>query len=426
MERLVIHSGYRLPTTVAFKEVVTIVQSTMAALHKLTPELYYWGAGNHQKRFTIIRYDDDAFFDKLQSMARFGKPLYQFQQLGPKKRIVDETTTDIWGFSFYLANEKGQSKGLSETAPVPKVTWGLRIKRHSLGMSLAISEEALHLLGGVAFVEQCYDLFKQLFNDKYLLVNADAGPNILFDGLSDESLKPFWEWRYEYGAKSSTWKWGGLRAEWMGYLRRPGLGEVMPETLPLFEYEKDPLNDSVSYRLTKEMPDSNNVGHKQKIFALQSALDTCLISDVMDETSSFEGPWGYHDDKYAAQITGAPLGVKYMVRCAEFDGYDVERKVLIFARLFYITIVPRLERVKQLIAEKDYSWMRLTYFSAYAYHQMTTLDYIQDKTPIEWHIGIKEHADVIACLFKEGLQIPEGRLKVIYTPYEGKWPQVGS
>ncbi len=107
--------------------------------------------------------------------------------------------------------------------------------------------------------------------------------------------------------------------------------------------------------------------------------------------------------RYEEFISGAPRGRKYRVRCIDFDGYDSQRNVLLYAKLFR-----RLRHQRKEWGLRGWDGPVLNE----AKRQVRAAN----GTQIEWHVGLEEPAARVRTLLADYTDITESQLKVIYTP----------
>lgn len=187
--------------------------------------------------------------------------------------------------------------------------------------------------------------------------------------------------------------------DWLYYLPFPYLGQYLAKDIRWSPFHEGILIETAPYPLDANDP-----------------ADLAIARRVRDELDSFGLVWnsGYAihgwppDDeewRYEEFITGAPSGRKYRVRCIDFDGYDAQRKVLLYAKLFR-----RLRRQPK-------QW-GLRGWDGPVINEARRQVRAADGQPIEWHIGLEEPADRVRTLLADYTDIIENQLKVIYTPLE--------
>lgn len=202
---------------------------------------------------------------------------------------------------------------------------------------------------------------------------------------------------------------GELRAVWMCYARHALLAACIKPDIPCtLERIGD---DGLLFTLTEHCPDPASDADVKLALAVQAKFDEFHFNHPF----VFYG-WPYDPDEahYAGHITGAPEGMAYAVGFAAFDGYDAERRVLLSAHLFkyppgwkpdlhpiYATDVERLESLPYVVLAR---------------HQIAAVRYVGANTPIEWHIGISRHADILKVLVNDWAGIPREQLRIVYTP----------
>jgi hypothetical protein len=240
------------------------------------------------------------------------------------------------------------------------------------------------------------------------LVRADVLKEIMMRSID------FWQANNAQVLALTATEWfpklySALRATWMSYFRHALLAQCIKSAIPC-KIERF-ADDGLLFTLTPHSPDPNNAEDRSRAFALQAKFDEFHFNHPF----VYYG-WPYDPDeaRYAAQITGAPEGMAYAVGFAAFDGYDAERDVLLSAHLFkfppgwepdlhpiYITNAERLESLPYVVLAR---------------HQIAAVRYVGADTPIEWHIGIAKHADILKVLINDWAAIPSEQLRVVYTP----------
>jgi len=130
---------------------------------------------------------------------------------------------------------------------------------------------------------------------------------------------------------------------------------------------------------------------------------------VNHATYAIEGwPPDREEALYEQFITGVPPDRKYTVHCIDFDGYDAERKVLLYAKLFR-----RLQRHPKEWGLRGWDGPVLN-----EARRQVRAAAKAGGVPIEWHIGLEEPAHQVRQLLADYTDITEQQLRVIYTPLE--------
>lgn len=107
--------------------------------------------------------------------------------------------------------------------------------------------------------------------------------------------------------------------------------------------------------------------------------------------------------RYEEFISGAPRGRKYRVRCIDFDGYDSQRNVLLYAKLF-----------RQLRTQRK-EW-GLRGWDGPVLNEAKRQVRAANGAQIEWHVGLEEPAARVRTLLADYTDFTEQQLRVIYTP----------
>lgn len=195
--------------------------------------------------------------------------------------------------------------------------------------------------------------------------------------------------------------------QWLFYLPFPHLGKCLPPDI-----RHEPFANGILIETTPHMPDANNPDDVAAGKRVRDALDEFGL--VNDATYAIEGwPPDREETHYEQFITGAPANRKYTVHCINFDGYDPDRKVLLYAKLF--------RRLKRHPKEWGFrGWDGPVLNEA---KRQVRAAAKAGGVPIEWHIGLEEPAHQVRQLLADYTNITEQQLKVIYTPLEQANPQ---
>ena len=210
-------------------------------------------------------------------------------------------------------------------------------------------------------------------------------------------------------------EFGMLRAPWFAYLRHPLLAASLRPEVPC---RLDRLgSDGLLFTLTPQAPDPARAEDVQRARQLQALFDFVRCDH---RVTLFGWPGDPDEARYTAQVTGAPPGRAYVVAFAAFDGYDAERKVLLYARLFRVD--PGWGADLHPAYRDDPARLEALPFVVQARQHLAAVEYAGANTPIEWHVGIRDTAAALATLLNEWAAIPRQRLRVVYTPCEPQPP----
>lgn len=190
--------------------------------------------------------------------------------------------------------------------------------------------------------------------------------------------------------------------QWLFYLPFPHLAKCLPPDI-----RHEPFANGILIETTPHIPDADNPADVAAGKRVRDVLDEFGL--VNDATYAIEG-WPPDDDeaRYEQFISGAPAGRKYTVHCVNFDGYDPDRKVLLYAKLFR-----RLRRHPKEWGLRGWDGPVLNE----AKRQVRAAAKAGG-VPIEWHIGLEEPAHAVRQLLADHTNITEQQLRVIYTPLE--------
>jgi hypothetical protein len=190
--------------------------------------------------------------------------------------------------------------------------------------------------------------------------------------------------------------------QWLFYLPFPHLAKCLPPDI-----HHEPFANGILIETTPHMPDANNVDDVAAGKRVRDVLDELGL--VNDATYAIEGwPPDQEETIYEQFISGAPANRKYTVHCINFDGYDPDRKVLLYAKLF--------RRLKRHPKEWGFrGWDGPVLNEA---KRQVRAAAKAGGVPIEWHIGLEEPAHQVRQLLADYTNITEQQLRVIYTPLE--------
>jgi len=188
--------------------------------------------------------------------------------------------------------------------------------------------------------------------------------------------------------------WSG---QWMVYYRQPGLEHCLPDDLTCTA-----LGDGLLFELGHSCPDPANPSDIAAAKRLREALDHLGL--VWHSTYAIHGwPPDEEEWRYEEFITGAPHDRKYRVRCIDFDGYDSQRDVLLYAKLF--------RRLRQ--QRKEWG---LRGWDGPVLNEARRQVRAANGTQIEWHVGLEEPAARVRTLLADYTDFREEQLRVIHTP----------
>jgi hypothetical protein len=190
--------------------------------------------------------------------------------------------------------------------------------------------------------------------------------------------------------------------QWLFYLPFPHLAKCLPPDI-----HHEPFANGILIETTPHIPGANNPADVAAGKRVRDVLDEFGL--VNDATYAIEGwPPDTEESLYEQFISGAPAGRKYTVHCVNFDGYDPDRKVLLYAKLFR-----RLRRHPKAHGLRGWDGPVLNE----AKRQVRAAAKAGG-VPIEWHIGLEEPAHAVRQLLAEHTNITDQQLRVIYTPLE--------
>jgi hypothetical protein len=190
--------------------------------------------------------------------------------------------------------------------------------------------------------------------------------------------------------------------QWLFYLPFPGLAKCLPPDI-----RHEPFANGILIETTPHLPDANNPADIAAGKRVRDVLDEFGL--INDATYAIEGwPPDPEESRYEQFISGAPAGRKYTVHCVNFDGYDPDRKVLLYAKLFR-----RLRRHPKEWGLRGWDGPVLNE----AKRQVRAAAKAGG-VPIEWHIGLEEPAHAVRQLVADHTTITGQQLTVIYTPLE--------
>jgi hypothetical protein len=195
-------------------------------------------------------------------------------------------------------------------------------------------------------------------------------------------------------------------AFWMMYVARPSVTACLPPFVT-----REPFARGELIVLSPHPPDPDNPADIEAATRLRAALGEFGLLEWA--TYVIHGwPPDAEEQRYEQAISGAPPDRKYMVNCVDFDGYDPERKVLLYAKLFRgLRVTPRAWGLRGIDGAVLNEARRQVRAAAKA-----------GGVPIEWHIGLEEPARRAAELLSDYGGIPTSQIQVFHTPFENILP----
>jgi hypothetical protein len=206
--------------------------------------------------------------------------------------------------------------------------------------------------------------------------------------------------RYEHVVKGNDR--ASYAGQWLFYLPFPNLAKCLPPDI-----RHEPFANGILIETTPHMPNANNPADVAAGRRVRDVLDE--FGFINDATYAIEGwPPDAEETRYEQFISGAPVGRKYTVHCVNFDGYDPDRKVLLYAKL--------LRRLKRHPKEWGFrGWDGPVLNEA---KRQVRAAAKAGGVPIEWHIGLEEPAHAVRQLLADHTDITDQQLRIIYTPFE--------
>ncbi len=198
-------------------------------------------------------------------------------------------------------------------------------------------------------------------------------------------------------------------AFWMKYVARPSVTACLPSFVTREAFTQGEL-----IILSPHPPDPENPDDIEAANRLRAALAEFGLNEW--STYVIHGwPPDAEEQRYEQAISGAPPDRKYVVNCVDFDGYDPERKVLLYAKLFRgLRNTPKAWGLRGLDGAVLNEARRQV-------HAITKAGGV----PIEWHIGLEEPARRAAELLSEYGGIPTSQIQLFHTPFENILPPPG-
>ena len=309
-----------------------------------------------------------------------GKILDAVADRGSNDLVVDElhpgigpTTLNRIGFSVKFVSSKC-SEALQDTR---YARWELTVQGNSAGAEPN---------GGIALslTDEC-DIF--CWNDLRRIVGAMASAwNLSVVGVRSSA--------FEAAVKQGGDVYAG---QWMVYYRMPQLESCLPSELVWTR-----LGEGVLVESDRPCPRPDSLADVAAGKRVREALDHLGL--VWHSTYAIHGwPPDEEEWRYEEFISGAPQGRKYRVRCIDFDGYDAQRDVLLYAKLFR-----RLRHQRKEWGLRGWDGPVLNE----ARRQVRAAN----GTQIEWHVGLEEPAARVRTLLADYTDFKDEQLRVIYTP----------
>ena len=185
--------------------------------------------------------------------------------------------------------------------------------------------------------------------------------------------------------------------QWMTYYRMPQLGDCLPSEVVWTRLAEGVVVESAAPYPSPDNPSDVAAGKR-----VREALDHLGL--VWHSTYAIHGwPPDEEEWRYEEFISGAPRGRKYRLRCIDFDGYDAQRNVLLYAKLF--------RRLRQ--QRKEWG---LRGWDGPVLNEARRQVRAANGTPIEWHVGLEEPAARVRTLLADYTDFKDEQLRVIYTP----------
>jgi hypothetical protein len=371
-------SRYGSPDTLgSYQRKSRCVLQRLRALHRKFERLTVVGPTG-----TAALPDDLSGLEELiESHAFSSAHADDYLALGPEGRLVSESLNRI-GFSLAYCSTEERSNSI-----VPPEQGGVDLTLQ--GSSAAVESSA----------------------SASLKLPADAGP----DMRSTPTIRAILsllikEWQSAVGGVVLRQYQQAVRGtdrasyagQWLFYLPFPGLGKCLPPDI-----RHEPFTNGILIETTPHIPNADNPSDIAAGKRVRDVLDEFGL--VNDATYAIEG-WPPDDDEalYEQFISGAPPGRKYTVHCVNFDGYDPDRKALLYAKLFR-----RLRRHPKEWGLRGWDGPVLNE----AKRQVRAAAKAGG-VPIEWHIGLEEPAHAVRQLLADHTNITDQQLRVIYTPLE--------
>jgi hypothetical protein len=269
------------------------------------------------------------------------------------------------------------------------------------GSSFGSNQSYLRLVGGPAVVGGCASAAL------HMPPQRDGDETLNLGTLKSVWMAMLEEWeanrgsivRTSYKARFQQPHGFSHAGAWMVYVPDARLVACMPEHIA-----REPHGAGVVLQCTPHLPDPHSDADYRA---------GCRMADALEEFGMLKHTYMYTGwppdpdvERYERYITGAPSGRKYVVNCVDFDGWDPERKVLLYAKLFrQLKEIPKQWGLRGLDEPVINEARRQVRAAAKA-----------GGVPIEWHIGLEEPARRASYLIAEHTDIKEHQLRVFYNP----------
>ncbi|HET9646085.1 MAG TPA: hypothetical protein VFP68_22645 [Burkholderiaceae bacterium] len=380
-----------IPLFQSLREFVQELHAWIEGLGKIHPNLQTWliNALVHQGKYIPLDKDFGNLLE-LVAVATFDpKQTFNYQNLSPDGHFLPESLSR-YGFRVSLHNEW------------PKT--GLGITARSEVRIDASAGSATFYLPNTHYVDlHASSVMRSVFETTINCWQARRGVvgSVQFRQAAFEDPNH----RNPWPEKASRSIWAG----WMTYVRLANLASYIPEDI---DFEHLP-NNGVLMFASRERPSSEDKPAIDRARRIQNVLDGLCITQHDYLLDGWPAIRSEDEVRYAHQITGAPPDVAYRVALADFSGWDSERKVLLYARLFLDQEVFQLNyKPTHAVPLENKATV------AEARRQLRSLELVNAAdTPIEWHIGREELVEPMRTLLHTHAAIPEERLRVVYTPY---------
>lgn len=387
---LTVNCNYR---TMTYREAVTLVRRFLVGLREIHADFLYW-VTHGSDSFLPVANDWSDLDTHLKRMARPRDDCCdEYTALDPNGDVSAETTS-LHSFVFSLYTSIVSALPSTE-AVRPDYTRLILEVGGSTGTKIQLS-----------MPPDKGDLINNAVIRDIMLLSVQVWDPVIAGIASTDFNQAMCVGR------SNRWM---LMAKWFTYLKHPLVAACLPEHLPCSVERL--ADDAVLFQLTGHPPQAGSGPDMDKARRLQQLFD---LYHFEHDFLLYGWPFDPVDRLYAHQITGAPYDRAYVVAFTAFDGFDAQRKVLLYAKLFRgmdnygATIYPWL-----LNDDDRVSGLPIV---AQARQQLSALEYVGADTPVEWHVGIEEHARAIGVLLNDIAGIPEKRLRVRYTPFVGALP----
>ena len=374
-----------------FGQAVEGVRRLLLALGEAHPQLAYWEVlGN--TRFEPLQHDLGGLARTLRAVARPEKKKSRVSSLDANGNVTDESMDgDGFRFSVYSAASDASGGYYHSRPDHVELMFVMGGKDYPTKVSITFPSDDQTFLGGQSMRAIVYAAIHAWDPDVLEVWPAD----FYRTAVSDHQIPRI------------------LRAGWFNYLRHPLIVPCLPDMLP---YAATKLGDDrILLSLGDAVPQSDNRAQVAQATAMQAVFDGFHLN----EWHVLAGlPLDADEQVYLEQVTETPADRGYAVAFTVFDGYDAERGVLLYARLFKtilkgysFNLLPHMRDDAPLIGG--------LFFVGQARQQLAALDHARSAHPIEWHVADAELARTLAMLLNDWLQIPPARLTVHHTLFIG-------